>query len=490
MGLSLGTEYSLFIMSITLIFISSQEFASKINTWIEGCILHSNWTTPTFNGSCSPLYTDLYRIILKENRSQKRIVTDTYELKYSYVGLNEFSNYSFTVQPCAGSSNISSSRNITAQATSSSLSVTAKESENLSVVCPFHGAYTSVGVTEWQHLKGVDNTTIRMFTSKFLQLHDIEYKDSGLYHCTVEYIPCGDNSGISKQGKGFMNVTFEGPPLITSVVRTHDLNREDSLTYVVSVISLSGPPERQIEIEDEYGNKTYVNSSEPVHKYISYTAYGKTFTAQGYEMKFTLGVSKRWSKDLSIVVTNTNGFRIYKSIPVTDSIVDNNNLDLNFIIHNFFPSLHLEIFFDKNKHLVYGVSSGSLLFIILVIFLAIVCCMKRKRKKKSETNGVELVDSLYARPFSNKLYEEQQGNCDFLQGDKIFEESFIKLNIDVYNFTDNTVDRMELDLEIRIEKERKEIASLYSFGGFSISEFQEEEVAYGNDRGTKYGNIV
>ncbi|XP_062613085.1 uncharacterized protein LOC134274855 isoform X2 [Saccostrea cucullata] len=155
------------------------------------------------------------------------------------------------------------------------------------------------------------------------------------------------------------------------------------------------------------------------------------------------------------VVTKTHGSQINKSTIVKEN---GNSVD---------------IFLHKNNLLVFGVGSGGLLFILFLNILAIVCCVKRKREKRNdlifnveqeklEANSIELVDSLYARPFSYNLYDRP----------------------------DNTDDRKEMDQEKRIEIERKQIASLYSFGGFSMGEFQDEEVAYGNDRGTKYGNIM
>lgn len=88
--------------------------------------------------------------------------------------------------------------------------VQAAEAVDLSISCPFHGAYKSYTVIKWQHRLGIDKIMVRNFTTATVNLVHITYEDSGMYYCTVKYYPCGSNSQGPMYKEGLVSVNFEG----------------------------------------------------------------------------------------------------------------------------------------------------------------------------------------------------------------------------------------------------------------------------------------
>jgi hypothetical protein len=92
----------------------------------------------------------------------------------------------------------------------STRTVPAAESKNLSISCPFLGAYQSYVVIKWQHKLGVNQRVIRNFTTARVNLVNITYGDSGVYYCTVKYYPCGSSSQQPMYKEGRVSVNFKG----------------------------------------------------------------------------------------------------------------------------------------------------------------------------------------------------------------------------------------------------------------------------------------
>lgn len=93
--------------------------------------------------------------------------------------------------------------------------ISAKESDNLTLRCPFFGAYSSSEILSWEYAVGLNYTSVlRNFQSTLIHLDTISYKDMGNYFCTMKYEECS-NSSTQRQEKGFVFVTITGRWIIS-----------------------------------------------------------------------------------------------------------------------------------------------------------------------------------------------------------------------------------------------------------------------------------
>lgn len=271
----------------------------------------------------------------------------------------------------------------------------------------------------------------------------MKYEDSGTYFYTADYQECGFRAGKLMQKEGFVRVNFHGPPIISTVERTIDGNAEDKPTYLIKVISFPKPPNHWIMIENQHGSKLEVKCSKVVPAAFPYPLHGKVLEVKGYQMTFGFeNVTNKWLNEFFTVnVSNDFGARGLKVA------TEDRNTKLNTI----------ESFINMNAAVVFGLG-GGVLFVVITSGIAI-CCIRKKRNaicelqridssKAQGDNTIEVVDSLYSpheAPYPD-------GDCTYNQ----------------YN-------------QKRLERERQQIASMYSFGGFSLGEFQEEDNTYNND---------
>lgn len=88
--------------------------------------------------------------------------------------------------------------------------ITAKESDNLTLRCPFFGAYSSSEFPSWNYAVGLNYTSVlRTFQSTQIHLNTVSYKDMGKYFCTIKYEECSTSS-TQRQDQGFVFVTITG----------------------------------------------------------------------------------------------------------------------------------------------------------------------------------------------------------------------------------------------------------------------------------------
>lgn len=80
--------------------------------------------------------------------------------------------------------------------------ITAKESDNLTLRCPFFGAYSSSEFPSWKYAVGLNYTSVlRTFQSTQIHLNTVSYKDMGKYFCTIKYEECSTSS-TQRQDQG------------------------------------------------------------------------------------------------------------------------------------------------------------------------------------------------------------------------------------------------------------------------------------------------
>uniref|UniRef100_A0A8W8KQQ6 Fibronectin type-III domain-containing protein n=1 Tax=Magallana gigas TaxID=29159 RepID=A0A8W8KQQ6_MAGGI len=446
---------SLFIVLLRLTLIrcnSDSDFSSSVNVWIDRCTLHINYTRPAGNGSCLPRS---YRVIIVYSEHDKITQTDTDILKYSYYDINSTSQYTVKVQP-AFSCNVFGSTStlfgdfsetkILALAGFYNQTVTANESTNVSINFPVQeGAYGTNNFIKWSHTVGENNVVVRNFTTTTVELVNVKFEDSGTYFYTAEYRGCGFEAANLFQGKGFVQVNFHGSPIISAVKRAIDGHAENSSTYLMNVISLPKAPRSGIMIEYKNGSKLKINCSKVVPAAFPYYMHGKVLDVNGYQMSFEIEkVTVKWLNEFTVYVDNDFGEHGFKVV------LEESKLKLN--------TFDIESFINMNTAAVFGLSGGVVLFVVITSGV-VICCIRKKRNatcklqktESSEAQG-DKTSQVVSRIYSPYEAPNQDDDCTYNE----------------YN-------------EKRIERERQQIASTYSFGGFSLGEFHEEDTTYNND---------
>ncbi|XP_056013136.1 uncharacterized protein LOC125680691 isoform X2 [Ostrea edulis] len=322
----------LFLMTFSSVY--NQEFSTNVTVWVDHCVLHTNYTAPAGNGTCSAYkYRVSVNMYTKENKKIYLSTIDTSDLKYSYNGINSSNRYGIEVNPALKCLNLGLTfgeireKNVIALAETSPQTVLAAEAEDLSILCPFHGAYKSYTVIKWQHILGINKIVVRNFTTIRVNLVNITYEDSGMYYCTVEYYPCGSNSRGPMYKEGFVSVNFEGPPVIASVMRTIE---GDNISLIVQVVSFPQPPRPTIALANGNGHKVKVNSSGFVPVVFQYPAYGQSVKVSGYETKITIrNMSVEWLGQIKVFVTNGHGTQEYTVTTTNDDREKKKTLAIN-----------------------------------------------------------------------------------------------------------------------------------------------------------------
>ncbi|XP_078322873.1 uncharacterized protein LOC111122949 [Crassostrea virginica] len=521
--------HTLMCLSIVLLrstFIScSQENFSISDVWIDRCTLHTEYTVSSWNNTCS---SKKYRIIIKDQKDLQLTSTDTDVLTYSYNGINSTSQITVKVAPiyscgseyewgnrqqrsingtvvfpsstlelpegknlaikCPISGAYENIHSITwsqtmgnnntslRQFTSNSVilvngkfedtsnyafnymfcyctvfpssTLELPEGKNLAIKCPISGAYENIHSITWSQTMGNNNTSLRQFTSNSVILVNGKFEDTGKYIYTVEYQECGQPPERLLKKDGFVSVNFRGPPIF-STVRVNILPGS-KLSFLIHVISLPGAPHQNVTFENAYGITLAVNASRISSSIFPCTSHGKVVNVNGYEMDVMLrNVSNEWISNVTVYVSNSLGKRGYFMIPDNKTLEHHPNVLVSLI--------------NKNKLAVYVIGGGVLL---LVISISVFVIFRMKKKTKGiQLNGVneipanisadvDVVDHLYSSCHSNNMHNGGKDTpCGYVQ----------------------------ISDKERIQKERQQIASLYSFGGFSLSEFQEDESHYHNE---------
>lgn len=431
----------------------SSNFSTSVNVWIDRCTLHINFTQSTGNETCLPRK---YRVIIKtENNTITQ--TDTDILKYSYWGINSTFRYMVEVIPVFScgvrtvrtvwgnprGKNISTSINFPEQ------NITANESTNVTILCPIQGAYEFIDVIKWRHTIHDNNVVIRSFTTPTVRLVDVKFEDSGTYFYTAQYRGCGSQPSKLTRKEGFVRLVYHGSPIILTVKTSPGGYPRERLTYLINVISFPKPPNRWITIKNMHGSMLNISCSKLVPAVLPYPLHGKVLNVSGYEMTLDIvNVTNKWVNEITVFVENDFGRKGFKVTP------EEMNPDLSTF----------EGFINMNMAAVYGLC-GGVLFVFITSGIAI-CCFRKKRKAACELQRNETSREYDASSLQvvERIYTPDE--AVYQDGDFINNQ---------YN-------------QNHIERERQQIASLYSYGGFSLGEFHEEDTTYNNDVG-RYGNI-
>ncbi|XP_048773769.2 uncharacterized protein LOC125678978 isoform X3 [Ostrea edulis] len=428
-----------------------------VDVWIERCTLNVKWASENEENGCR---ANMYRLKLYHN-SKEISTADTKALKYSYNGIDSESTYQVEVTPvlrCDNSSLIFQSKRmktISAIPASQQKYITRNVSEKVVLECPLNGAYQPINV-KWQHDLGAKRTTVRSFSSSMINLQSVSYRDMGKYTCVVEYNPCG-NTGISRNSTSSLVLSLNGPPLISNYVEATRVRSGQNMTLALNVISFP-PPYGRVIIVNQKGNRIFENTVSFEPKYMPLLSYGRSVELNGYISELVLqNITEEWFGTNNVFVFNNYG-----------------NHSVHFTVEGFTDEDNFIVkFLKKNIILLAGLGGGILVLIIIVIVIVITCDTKRRKRRENVTldrdqNDQPQAESLtgnttngqhiYARPFSFGKYKEQD-------------------SAEVKTLTDR---------DYQIELDRRQCASLYSYGGFSVNEFQDDELMYDNQFAPEY----
>lgn len=298
---------------------------SDIDLKINNCSLYIQWKTLDMNVSCAN-----YLVTVFEN-GNKRIDTHIASSKYIFDGIISAATYEVRVVCKENSTRLKLNSSpdtlkgtISAFPTMKSEYISAKESDNLTLRCPFFGAYSSSEILSWEYAVGLNYTSVlRNFQSTLIHLDTISYKDMGKYFCTMKYEECS-NSSTQRQEKGFVFVTITGPPVILSA-NTSMSGTNDHIIHVKLELISFPDPTCKIRVEDDKHSGfiakncklwTTVLAFKQIDKYIDVPGYILSFDIESIDSSFNE------SPELRIFVSNKEGTRKYE-------IRSNNSKQLN-----------------------------------------------------------------------------------------------------------------------------------------------------------------
>ncbi|XP_061164271.1 uncharacterized protein LOC133173298 isoform X2 [Saccostrea echinata] len=432
--------------------------SDDVDISIKRCTLYVNWTTENTDG-CSLF---IYRVQLYRNETEIATL-DTKALRYSKDGIDSESVFRVEITPvlrCGNNSDLYRRKRVKSIRTipgKQRVYITKNISENVTLECPLNGAYQPFNV-KWQHVIGINRTVVRTFTTQMLNLQSLSYRDMGRYICTVEYSFCGTSRSLRKT-ESSVTCSINGPPFISSSQDTFIVNPGQNLTLELKVISFP-PPNSQVVIKNIRGYDIFRELVSFKTESTPLQAYGKTVEVEGYNTRFyLLNISVDWFGANNIIVFNRFG-----NYSIRIFLQNFSEKEKNFIVN----------FLRENTILLAGVGGGILVLFLVVIVTVIIWDIRRKKRQKNMTlNGNQNQNGeaenptsvpsnserIYARPFS--FGNNNKGNA----------------SAEVQRLTDH---------ERQIELERKQCASMYSYGGFSMNEFQDDEIMYDNQFAPEY----
>nr|XP_022328310.1 uncharacterized protein LOC111127428 [Crassostrea virginica] len=290
--------------------------------------------------------------------------------QHVYTGVKSAIVYDVKIKPTCEASHEQFKRNISAWPAVENENIHSKESENLTLICPFHGAHRSSKVILWEHVDEFKiDSVLRKFTASQITLSNLSYMDRGRYYCTVKFFDC-TNSSSEKLARGFISVSLRGPPTIVS---TEIVKRENSgsksLRFTLHVISFPHP-NCTIAILQDNQPPTDTDNCKQETSLVSYKAYGKTVSVPGYVILAEIGNLTKFgfqeSLVLHIVLSNNEGIREYEMPLQTKEVTtsknnkgDTTNRDVRMISYTtgsvFLLGLIIVVtfvYFRKKKHAV------------------------------------------------------------------------------------------------------------------------------------------
>ncbi|XP_061164272.1 uncharacterized protein LOC133173298 isoform X3 [Saccostrea echinata] len=216
--------------------------------------------------------------------------------------------------------------------------------------------------------------------------------------------------------------SINGPPFISSSQDTFIVNPGQNLTLELKVISFP-PPNSQVVIKNIRGYDIFRELVSFKTESTPLQAYGKTVEVEGYNTRFyLLNISVDWFGANNIIVFNRFG-----------------NYSIRIFLQNF--SEKEKNFIERQKNMTLNGNQNQ------------------NGEAENPTSVPSNSERIYARPFS--FGNNNKGNA----------------SAEVQRLTDH---------ERQIELERKQCASMYSYGGFSMNEFQDDEIMYDNQFAPEY----